>query len=86
MRFVASGAFVLEFVIIYNRYMNLVEISERDYRKFEESAKTGNLLQDYLRADFRKTLGFDSYTLGVFDKKDLKACMLLLVKNGEAMI
>ena len=86
MRFVASGAFVIEFVIIYNSYMNLVEISEGDYRKFEESAKTGNLLQDYLRADFRKTLGFDSYTLGVFDKKDLKACMLLLVKNGEAMI
>ncbi|MDO4729683.1 MAG: peptidoglycan bridge formation glycyltransferase FemA/FemB family protein [Candidatus Saccharibacteria bacterium] len=66
--------------------MNLVEISERDYRKFEEGAKTGNLLQDFSRADFRKTLGFESYTLGVFDKEDLKACMLLLVKNGEAMI
>lgn len=66
--------------------MNLVELSESEYRKFEPSHAYGNLMQELERAKLRKWMGWNVFLLGTKDNGTVTSSCLLLVRNRYAMI
>lgn len=66
--------------------MEFVELSEKDFTKFERSAPSGNFFQSVPRAKLRVKMGWQTFLVGV--KKDGKtlAAALIIARNHEALL
>ncbi len=66
--------------------MKFVELSEPEFKAFEQKNKYGNFFQTIERSHVRKKMGYDVELLGVKDGKKILAAMLVVGRNGEMMI
>lgn len=66
--------------------MKFVELSEADYRKFEQKNPYGNLYQMAERAALRRRMGWHANLLGVREDNKIIAGCLVLEKNGMMMV
>ena len=66
--------------------MNFQEITEAEFKKFEEKQPQGNIMQMAERAKLRRKMGFECFFLGVKKDEDVIAAGLLVVRYGEGWI
>ena len=70
----------------YNRNMVLVELSDVDFRKFEQKQACGNFFQSSERAELRRKMGWHVFLLGTKENSKITTACLLMERNGEALV
>ena len=66
--------------------MEFTTLTPEEFTAFEQKHPLGNFYQGTARAELRKKMGWNTYLLGIKDKKTIKAVALLIEKNKEALI
>lgn len=66
--------------------MKFVELSEAEFREFEQKQKCGNFFQSVERKNLRKVMGWDVHLFGLKNDDKIKAAGLVMIKNGTARL
>ncbi|MDR3298108.1 MAG: aminoacyltransferase [Candidatus Nomurabacteria bacterium] len=66
--------------------MKFVELSEAEFRKFEQKNRYGNFFQGVERARLRKDMGWGVWLLGVKEEGKVVGGGMLMAKNGEGLV
>lgn len=66
--------------------MNFGELSEAEFRRFEQGSCYGNFFQTVERARLRRKMGWRVWLLGLKQKGEVVAGGLLMARHGEALV
>ena len=66
--------------------MKLLELSEAEYKKFEQKHQYGNIMQEFERSELREWMGWNTFLLGTKEEGKVTSSCLLLERNRYAMV
>jgi Uncharacterized protein involved in methicillin resistance len=66
--------------------MKFVELSEAEFKDFEQAQACGNFFQSIERKKLRKLMGWDVHLFGLKAGDDVKAAGLVMIKDGTARL
>ena len=66
--------------------MKFVELSEAEFKDFEQAQACGNFFQSIERKKLRKLMGWDVHLFGLKAGDDVKAVGLVMIKDGTARL
>ena len=66
--------------------MEFVELSDAEFRKFEQKNKCGNFFQSVERKELRSKMGWATHLLGVKEGNKVLAGGFLMMRDGNALV
>ena len=66
--------------------MEFVELSDAEFRKFEQKNKCGNFFQSIERKELRSKMGWATHLLGVKEGNKVLAGGFLMMRDGNALV